>query len=157
MSKTRKLTISALFIALYIVLMYFNQAFAFGAIQVRVATALYALNWIFPFLIIPSALANMLSNILFGGLGPIDAIGGAIVGIVTAGSIVLLKKQGMKDILVVLPITFVPGIGVPLYLSKLLELPLLPLIASLIVGQAIAAFCGWILIKALQKHTYSTF
>ena len=50
MTKTRKITISAIVIALYVVIMVITQSFAFGAIQVRLATSLYSLSYIFPFL-----------------------------------------------------------------------------------------------------------
>ena len=61
-TKTRKLTISALCIALYVVVMMCTQSFAFGQYQIRIATALYALSAIFPFLVLPFGLANFLSN-----------------------------------------------------------------------------------------------
>ena len=63
-TKTQKLTISALCIALYLVVMICTQTFAFGQYQIRIATALYGLSAVFPFLIIPFGVANMLSNIL---------------------------------------------------------------------------------------------
>ena len=40
MNTTRKLTISALIMALYIVLLYVTAGVSFGAYQVRIATAL---------------------------------------------------------------------------------------------------------------------
>lgn len=49
LSKTRKLTISALCIALYVVIMIYTQSFAFGQYQIRIATSLYGLSAIFPF------------------------------------------------------------------------------------------------------------
>ena len=48
-TKTQKLTISAICIALYLVVMLCTQSFAFGQYQVRIATALYGLSYIFPF------------------------------------------------------------------------------------------------------------
>jgi hypothetical protein len=35
-----------------------TQSFAFGQYQIRIATAVYALNWTFPFLVAPLGLAN---------------------------------------------------------------------------------------------------
>ena len=80
LTKTQKLTISALCMALYLVVMMCTQSFAFGQYQVRIATALYGLSAIFPFLIIPFGLVNVLANTLMGGLGPLDMLGGAGVG-----------------------------------------------------------------------------
>ena len=75
LTKTQKLTISALCTALYLVVMMCTQSFAFGQYQVRIATALYGLSAIFPFLIIPFGLVNVLANTLMGGLGPLDMLG----------------------------------------------------------------------------------
>ena len=72
MSKTKKLTISAIVIALYVVIMTITQSFSFGAIQIRLATSLYALAYIFPFLVLPLGLSNLLSNMLLGGLSIFD-------------------------------------------------------------------------------------
>lgn len=91
-SNTQKLTISALFIASYLILMYFTQSFSFMQYQIRIATSLYALSAIFPFLILPSGIANFLSNTLFGGLGIMDMLGGLGVGLLTSLSIVAIKK-----------------------------------------------------------------
>ena len=80
----KKITISGLVIAIYIVIMYLTQSFAFGQYQIRIATSLYAMAAVHPFLIVPLGLANFLSNTLMGGLGLPDMIGGLIAGIITA-------------------------------------------------------------------------
>ena len=74
----QKLVFSALCIALYIVIMMCTQSFAFGQYQIRIATAMYGLSAIFPFLILPFGLANVVSNTVMGGLGLPDIIGGFI-------------------------------------------------------------------------------
>ena len=94
-TKTQKLTISAVCIALYLVVMLCTQSFAFGQYQVRIATALYGLSYIFPFLVVPFGIANVISNLLMGGLGPVDAIGGFIMGVLTSGVIALGKRYGL--------------------------------------------------------------
>ena len=66
MSKTHKLTLSAMMIAIYVVAMYCTQSFAFGAYQIRIATAIYALSYLFPFLVLPLGFANFLSNAQIG-------------------------------------------------------------------------------------------
>jgi len=48
MITTRKLTISAMVVALYIVVLYLTQSVSFGAYQIRIATSLYALAYEFP-------------------------------------------------------------------------------------------------------------
>ena len=74
MISTRKLTISAMVVALYIVLIYLTQGISFGAYQIRIATSLYALAYAFPFLIVPMGIGNLISNFLFGGLGILDMV-----------------------------------------------------------------------------------
>ena len=59
---------------LYIALLYVTAGVSFGAYQVRIATAFYAMSYIFPFLVIPMGLANFIAN-AFGGLGLIDMEG----------------------------------------------------------------------------------
>ena len=83
MGKVQKMTFSAMIMALYVVLVYITQSFSFGAYQIRIATSVYALAYLFPFLVLPLGLANSISNTLFGGLGLLDTIGGGIAGILT--------------------------------------------------------------------------
>ena len=106
LTKTQKLTISALCMALYLVVMMCTQSFAFGQYQVRIATALYGLSAIFPFLIIPFGLVNVLANTLMGGLGPLDMLGGGLVGIMTSLTIVYAKRHDLGNWAVMLAITF---------------------------------------------------
>jgi uncharacterized membrane protein len=60
LSGTQKITVSAAAMAIYIVLMSLTQSFAFGQYQVRIATAIYSLAYLFPFLVVPMGLANLL-------------------------------------------------------------------------------------------------
>ena len=90
MDRVQKMTFSAMVIALYVTVLYFTQSFSFGAYQIRIATALYALSYLFPFLVLPLGLANFIANMLFGGLGLLDMFGGCMVGIVTTSLIVCI-------------------------------------------------------------------
>jgi uncharacterized membrane protein len=146
----QKLTISGIIIALYCVIMYFTQSIAFGPYQVRIATSLYALSYLFPFLVLPLGIANFLSNML-GGLGLIDMIGGCLVGIITAYLIVLIRKYKLPRAICILPVIAVPGTIVPIWLSLLNSLPYGLLVVSLCIGQIIPAITGVILIKVLGR------
>lgn len=146
----QKLTISGIVIALYCVIMYFTQSISFGPYQVRIATSLYALAYLYPFLVLPLGIANFLSNML-GGLGPIDMLGGCFVGIVTAFLIVLVRKYKLPKWSCVIPIIVVPGTIVPIWLSLMNSLPYGLLVVSLCIGQIIPAIVGVILIKALSR------
>lgn len=150
-TKTQKLTISAICIALYLMVMICTQSFAFGQYQVRIATALYGLSYFFPFLILPFGIANVASNVLMGSLGPLDAAGGFLMGLSVTGLIVAGKKAGCGSWIVAVSVTLLPGLGVPVWLSYLLELPYLVLVASLLVGQFISGIAGMLLINALER------
>ena len=153
-TKTQKLTISAVSIALYLVVMIATQNFAFGQYQVRIATSLYALAGIFPFLVVPLGFANFLSNALLGGLGPLDMIGGVIVGLLTSGAIALARRSRFAPLAAFAAIALIPGLGVPVWLSVLLHVPYSVLAASLLVGQVIAGAFGALLLAALRRRIH---
>ena len=153
LSKTQKITISALCIALYVVIMIFTQSFAFGQYQVRIATSLYGLGAVFPFLSIPLALANLISNTFMGGLGPVDMLGGAFVGFATCTAITLAKKHNLPNIFISMFIILSPGLVVPIWLSFLLDIPYLRIAPSLVIGQIIPGIVGGILVTAIEKRT----
>ena len=154
MSKVQKLTVSAMVMALYVVVLYFTQSFSFGAYQIRIATALYALAYLFPFLVLPLGFATFIANFLFGGLGLLDWFGGCFVGIIVTAIIVLIRRKGWSRWLMILPIILVPGLGVPSYLSYLLHVPYSVLATSLCIGQSVPAVCGVVLVNVLQRTLY---
>lgn len=151
MKQTKKMTRAALVAALYIAVMYVTQGFAFGAYQIRIATALYALSFLAPYLAVPLAIANALSNLL-GGLGMLDIIGGLAVGLVTGGAILVIRHIRLPAVFVVAPIVLGPGLIVPLWLSGLLGLPYWALVVNISIGQVTPAVIGYILIRALQNR-----
>ena len=154
MSKVQKLTVSAMVMALFVVVLYFTQSFSFGAYQIRIATALYALAYLFPFLVLSLGFANFIANFLFGGLGLLDWFGGCFVGIIVTAIIVLIRRKGWSRWLMILPIILVPGLGVPSYLSYLLHVPYSVLATSLCIGQSVPAVCGVVLVNVLQRALY---
>lgn len=156
MSKVQKLTLSAMIIALYVTVMYCTQSFSFGAYQIRIATSMYALSYLFPFLVLPLGLANFIANMLFGGLGLLDMVGGCLVGIVTSSLIVGIRKLHWNRLLIILPIVLIPGLGVSTWLSYLLQMPYPALAVSLCIGQVIPAICGVLLINVLERVTGKT-
>lgn len=151
MKPIKKLTVSALVIALYIVLMYTTQGFAFGQYQIRIATSLYSLSYIYPFLVLPLGLSNFLSNTIMGGLGPLDMFGGALAGILTSGAVYLIRKFKLNEWLIALPIIIIPGLLVPVWLSYLLKLPYTVLAVSISIGQVLPGIFGVILVKQLKR------
>lgn len=151
MSTSYKLAISGIIMALYVVILYMTQGISFGAYQVRIATSLYAMSFIYPFLIIPLGLANFIANMI-GGLGVLDMVGGCIVGILTTSAIVLIRKFHLPTWVCAVPIIFVPGLGVATWLSYLLNIPYPALALNLCIGQVIPGICGVVLIKALRNR-----
>ena len=151
LTSTQKLTVSGIVMACYIVVMYITQGFAFGQYQVRIATAIYGLAYIFPFLVVPLGLSNLLSNMLMGGLGFFDIAGGGAVGILTALCCARAGKRKMNEMLVAVPIAIIPAFGVSLWLSQILGVPYLLLALDLLIGQIIAGICGGLLVKSLVK------
>ena len=151
LSKTQKLTLSGAVMAIYIVVMYFTQSFAFGQYQVRIATAIYAVAYLFPFLVVPLGLSNLLANMVMGGLGFFDIVGGGIVGLLTAGCCALLGRKKIASWSVIVPVTLIPALVVSIWLSKLIGVPYVALAGSLLVGQAISGLVGALLVKALRN------
>lgn len=149
LSGTKKITISGIVIALYVVIMFITQSFAFGQYQIRIATSLYALAAIHPFLIIPLGAANLLSNTIMGGLGPLDMFGGFAAGILTAGGCYLLRK--INVILTAVPILLIPTLLVPMWLSFILHIPYSVLVISIGIGQVIPAIIGVLAVRYLEK------
>ena len=147
--RVKKVTISGVVIALYIVVMFLTQNFAFGQYQVRIATSIYALAAIHPFLILPLGIANLLSNTIMGGLGPLDMFGGLIAGLLTSSCCYILKKVNI--FLVGLPILLIPTLLVPVWLSYLLNLPYGVLAVSIGMGQILPAIVGILIVKYLEK------
>ncbi len=147
----RKLTLSGLVIAMFVVIMYFTQGFAFGQYQVRIATALYGLCALFPFLIVPMGLANFLSNMLMGGLGLPDMIGGAAVAMTVSALVRGMTRWGLGEWWIAVPIVLCPGLLVPLWLSPIIQVPYEVLAVSITIGQIIPAVVGVLLVKQLRK------
>lgn len=151
LATTKRMTIAAMVIALYIVILYITQGVSFGAYQIRIATACYALAYLYPFLVVPLGIANLIANFLFGGLGPLDMIGGCLVGITTTWLIVQIRQHHLNTWLVMLPIWWIPALFVSLWLSVLLHLPYSMLVVNLSIGQLPPAICGVFLIHALAR------
>ena len=97
-TKTQKLTISAICMALYLLVMVCTQSFAFGQYQIRISTALYGLSAIFPFLVVPFGLANMFSNLVLGGLVLVSTliVGQAIAGVCGMLLVTALERSDLR-------------------------------------------------------------
>ena len=139
LNTTQKLVLSAIMMALYIAILFVSQAISFGAVQMRLATALYGLTYIFPFLVFPISLANAIAN-SFGGLGLIDVVGGFCASFLTTGSIYLIRKAKLSSWFIILPI--------------LLKLPYFALVINLLLGQLVPSILGAVFVRELAKRGY---
>ncbi len=148
---SKKLTVSAMVMALYVVVMYCTSSFAFGAVQVRIATVLYSLSWYFPFLVLPLGLANLLSNII-GGMGPVDMFGGCAVGMITSFLVYILRRSKLPFFAAAVPIVFCPGLIVPVWLTGFTGVPYGALAVNLCLGQLAPAVLGALAIKLLDSR-----
>jgi len=153
LSNVKKLTISGVIIALYVVVVFFTQGFSFGQYQIRIATSIYALAAIYPFLIIPLGIANFLSNTLMGGLGILDMIGGLAVGLITASGCYYFKK--INSVFAGLPILLFPTLLVPMWLSYIIHVPYSILVLSIGIGQVIPSIAGVLIIKYFEKSRFN--
>lgn len=139
----RKIAISGVVMAMYVALTVLLHPISYGIIQVRFSTGLYALAAFQPGLALPLGLANGLAN-YFGGLGPVDIGVGTLVGALTAWWVSRIRTPVLQP----LPIVLVPTAIVPIYLSALLKAPYLVTVASVGLGQLIAAYTvGWGLLR----------
>lgn len=151
MAVSRQVAVAGVVAAVYVAVMMITQGFAFGQFQIRIATALYALSAIYPFLIAPLAVSNMLSNLLMGGLGLPDIIGGGVVGLLTSMLAYQVTRWQLSDWTIALPIILCPGLLVPIWLSILIAVPYEALAVSILIGQVIPGICGVILVKQLRS------
>ena len=151
MSRIEKICFSSLIIALYVSLIFLAQGISYGAIQVRVATCLYALGYLFPFLPFPLFLANVISNLLFGGLGSIDILGGGVVGYFATRVACIMGLKRLNEWNLIFPIVLIPGLLVPTWLSIILNIPYFPLAISVCLGQIIPSILGVLLIKRIKS------
>jgi len=152
MSNTKKICIAGVVMAMYVATMFVTQGFASGEVQIRIATSFYALSYCFPFLVLPLALANSLSNFLFSPLGMLDVVGGFFVGLVTAGAIYFVRRFKLPSFIVIPIIILCPALIVPIWLSYLINVPYVALVGSLLLGQLTPAIVGYFMIFYVRQN-----
>lgn len=136
-----KIAFSRLVIAVFVVMQSLT----------RLASFLYALAYLYPFLIFPLAFANFLSTALTGGFGIFDMIGGFCVGLLTGGSILLIRKFNWNEWLVGLPIFLFAGLLMPVWIGFIAHVSYELLAPWTLLIQILPAVLGVILMKQLKK------
>ncbi|MCL2002859.1 MAG: QueT transporter family protein [Oscillospiraceae bacterium] len=113
----RKTAFAGLVAAMYIALVTVTIPTSFGLLQFRAAEALTLLPFIFP-AAIPGLFAGcFLSNLLFGGLGPVDWIFGSLATLSAA----LLTSRIKNRWLAAVPPVAINALVVGAYLSLMFE------------------------------------
>ena len=155
-----QVALTAMFAALYAVGVVFLGPISFQVFQVRVADALLPLAMVFGWpAIIGLSIGAFVANV-FGGLGPVDMIGGALANFIAtflAWHIVSRKGKRWDPIGIgveILVVTLVVGT----YLSFLLAIPLLLSWFGLLLGSITAiGILGSILLYALSRRHIVSF
>ena len=151
---TKDLAIIAIYAALYAALVVVLGAFSYGPIQIRVADSMVAAV---PLLGIPGVLGHTLGVFIgnmFSSAGLIDLLN-TIPSFAMSFVVYYIYKRTQNDYTVIvtcIAYSAVIGTTVGWMLSYLYNLPLLPTIAYVVIGNIIASvLIGWPLFKALKK------
>lgn len=153
MNKTKFLTQSAMIATIYVVMVEAFKPFSYGIMQVRVAEALTVLPFFTPAAIPGLTLGVLISNLL-GPYGLLDIVLGTLATLIAA----YLSYRMSRKSLVPLPPVLVNAviIGAMLYyifLGTPDAMPLLPIMAWVGLGQAIACYgLGYPLMKVLERY-----
>lgn len=144
----RDLTIAAVIAALYAALTVVFAPISYGAVQFRIAEALTLLPIVLPQAIPGLAVGCLLSN-LIGGYGVWDVVFGTLATLAAAVLTYGLRKNIW---FAAIPPVAVNAVVIGLLLHFVLELPFIPTMASVGLGQLVVIFAlGIPLILALQK------
>lgn len=152
--------LAAVFAALYAVGVVFLAPISFQPFQVRVADALLPLSILFGWpAVVGLSLGAFVSN-FFGGLGPVDIIGGALANFIAtylAWKIAGNKGRAWKLLGIVAEIVVVTMI-VGSYLSYLFNQPLLVTWLGVLLGSIVAiGVLGSILLFAFSTERLQVF
>ena len=153
-SNTKNLSISIIFAALYAVGVVSLGYFSYGPVQVRVADALLPLAMIFGFPAASGLSFGCLVANVFGGLGPVDIIGGSIANLVACtlawyiGRNRSVSWRFFGSVVQTLVVSLVVGS----YLSYLLNIPLEVEIPLMLLGSTLAINAlGFPIEEAIRK------
>lgn len=155
------MTLTAVFAALYAVGVVFLAPISFQVFQVRIADALLPLAMLFGWpAILGLSLGAFVAN-FFGGLGPIDIIGGAVANLLATFVAWKISRRRRRlnafagILLEIVIVTLIVGT----YLSFLIGMPLVVGLFGVFMGSAIAiGILGGTLFLALSSsRVTSTF
>ena len=147
--------LTAAFAALYSIGVVFLAPISFQVFQVRVADALLPLAMLFGWpAVLGLSLGAFVANI-FGGLGPVDMVGGALANFIAtlvAWRLVLARGNRWRPVGVAVEILIVTCV-VGTYLSYLLAIPLTISWMGIFLGSLVAiGVLGSIILFALSRR-----
>ena len=96
--KSKKIFNISIIIAIYVVLCLVLEPISFGVIQFRISEILCLLAIEFPYAIIANTIGCLLSNLLFGGLGIVDAVFGSAATLLGCLLAYLLRNKRYKNL-----------------------------------------------------------
>ena len=147
-SKTRFLVHAALLAAIYVVLTVAFAPISYGPVQVRISEMLTVLPFFTPAAIPGLFVGAMIAN-AYGGLGIIDVVVGSSATLVAA----LLTFRMKRKFLAPLPPVLVNAIVIGAMLSYLFQLPLIPTMIYVGLGQLVACYgLGYPFMLAIEKY-----
>lgn len=147
MDKGQYLSRAAAIAATYAVVTYMLKPISYGNLQIRVSETLTLLPLLESAAVPGLFLGCLIANLL-GGLGPWDVYGGSIITLIAA---YLTSKVGNPFVGAIFPI-ILNSLGVPLYLSKIYDLPYWVTALSIGAGEFISVgLLGIPLYYAIKK------
>lgn len=146
--KTRFMVHAALLAAVYVVLTIAFAPISYGPVQIRISEMLTVLPFFTPAAIPGLFVGAMIAN-AYGGLGIIDVVVGSSATLIAA----LLTYKMRHKMLAPLPPVLVNAVVIGAMLSYLFQLPLLPTMIYVGLGQVVACYgLGYPLMLALEKY-----
>jgi uncharacterized membrane protein len=151
---TKKLAVMTIFAALYAVGVIVLAPISFGIVQVRVADAMLPLAMIFG---LPSALGLSLGCIVsnvYGGLGVIDIVGGAVANLVACTLAWYIGRRGrrIQRFLGTVAETVAVSLIVGGYLAVIFQVPVEIGLLGILIGSTIAInIIGFPLEEAIRR------
>ncbi|MEM1562315.1 MAG: QueT transporter family protein [Candidatus Bathyarchaeia archaeon] len=152
------MSLTVVFAALYAAAVIVLAPISFGLWQVRIADALLPLSMIFG---IPCALGLSLGCIIgnvYGGLGPIDIVGGSIANFIACIIAYEIGRRGgvAARFLGSLTETVIITVIVGGYLSYLLDVPIELSIIGVLLGSVIAINLVGFALEEILRRVYAS-
>jgi len=143
-----RLVRAALIGGVYVALTLLFAPISFGPAQDRVSEALALLPWMWPEAVPGLFVGCVISNFV-GGFGIIDVVFGSLA---TLGAAILTSRMPNKVLAAIPPVAF-NALVVGGYLSSILEIPVVPTMIYVGLGEVVACFgLGIPLLTLLERR-----